>query len=185
VRPRDARCVTVVDAEGSDVACMSMSGDSSIRERHVSPRFGARALASLIEIDTGPLLQGLTIVVPAQAGVTPVIHQRTMEGVPAWEWEDTTGRHFVLLPAGKSCQIEDLHIEADLVWGQRPAAPEGPERHRLRLAIVNPRKLSGGNIENMVTSTAAVSAGVLLTRSTTEGWANLPLIEANRGQESS
>jgi hypothetical protein len=185
VRARDAHCAHIVDAEGLEVAGMAMSGEYLVRGRDVSPRFGARVQAPLIEIETGPALQCLTLVVPARSGVIPVIQRTTLEGVPGWEWEDSTGRHFVLLPAGKGCQIEGLNIECDLIWGIRPGAAGGPERGRLRLAIVNPRNLSGGNIENLVTSTAAFSGGVLLAGSSAEGWANLPLIEANRGQESS
>jgi hypothetical protein len=102
--------------------------------------------------------------------------------VSRWQWTDAAGRHFVLSPTDGVCQVEDLDIEADLVWGIEPAEanPEG----RLRLVIVNPRRMGGGNIENLITSTTAVSGGVLLVTSTAEGWAKLPLIEATRGQES-
>lgn len=86
-----------------------------VGSRTVSQRLGHQTVAPVIELDLGPALEAMTVVIPAHEGYdAPVLETGEASGT-YWNWQDHLGRHRISL--GKPSVPANLGLtQSGLCW---------------------------------------------------------------------
>ena len=177
IRPADGAVIAFVAAP----VCSSLG----IMQRDVSPRFGERQSATLLEVAADRDLRALTLVVAPAGDIGAEGPEMTASDAGSlWTWIDGVGVNHLLVPSACSGGFELgwCRGEADAVWWKRERAAGAPALPDLVL-IVRPRRVDFGS-GNETPGGGGGPQSVLVWKYVGDGWRTVALQASSaRGAE--
>ena len=177
----DAESLAIQDLYGAHMATVFMRGAAAVRivTRDVSPRFGQRSAAQVLELPLDASLEAVTIIVPAaSSGSMSAFEVDGPAGSIAWS--DTAGRHRVFIgPQREASQLPEwVGRDADLLWCAEGAAHAGQPA----LLAAMPAFAPDVPDDAQVSADLLKNSGRMMLWTNTSGrWTQLAVEEPRRG----